>query len=154
MNFKRTPSQPQSNTQSCIRYLFEEYVSVFWAVLVLWAGKAAIDRKGLRLNLIFHMQTQVQPQFKIATCSHCLFRILDKKTSRFQFSVPGLQEIHRNLYKQCALTSASEGLKKLRSCLFLIRDNLTSNIPPFVSVKINKIKREKVGRHFKTREEF
>ena len=36
-----------------------------------------------------------------STKTHFLYRILDsKKTSRFQFSVPGLREIHRNLKQQ------------------------------------------------------
>ena len=39
-----------------------------------------------------------QALLSYAPGSHCLYRILDgKKTSRFQFSVPGLGEIHRNL---------------------------------------------------------
>jgi hypothetical protein len=38
---------------------------------------------------------------KSLSTSHFLYRILDsKKTSRFQFSAPGLREIHRNLKQQ------------------------------------------------------
>jgi hypothetical protein len=35
-------NNPSLNTQSCIRYLF--VVSAFCAVLVVWQGKAAVDK--------------------------------------------------------------------------------------------------------------
>ena len=52
---------------------------------------------------------------------HCLYRILDsKKTSRFQFSVPGLPEIHRNLKQQNKIKFMhrfkSAILEKLKNC--------------------------------------
>ena len=38
------------------------------------------------------------PEFPYHSTTHFLYRVLDgKKTTRSQFSVPGLQEIHRNL---------------------------------------------------------
>ena len=51
------------NTKSCIRYHFGVRVSAFWAVLVVWSGKAAEDRYTLKLNFSFYIQTLVQPQF-------------------------------------------------------------------------------------------
>ena len=48
-----------------------------------------------------------------------LYRILDsKKTSRFQFSVPGLQEIHRNLKQQKKFNSRDGFFRKSPFCTF------------------------------------
>ena len=51
--------------------------------------------------------------------SHFLHRILDsKKTSRFQFSVPGLREIHRNLKQQKKFNSRDGFFRKSPFCTF------------------------------------
>ena len=51
--------------------------------------------------------------------THCLHRILDsKKTSRFQFSVPGLWEIHRNLKQQKNFNPRDGFFRKSPFCTF------------------------------------
>ena len=51
--------------------------------------------------------------------THCLYRILDsKKTSCFQFSIPGLQEIHRNLKQQKNFNSRDGFFRKSSFCTF------------------------------------
>ena len=51
--------------------------------------------------------------------SHFLYRILDsKKTSHFQFSVPGLREIHRNLKQQKIFNSRDGFFRKSPFCIF------------------------------------
>jgi hypothetical protein len=51
--------------------------------------------------------------------THFLYRILDsKKTSRFQFSVPGLREIHRNLKQQKIFNSRDCFFRKSPFCTF------------------------------------
>ena len=52
-------------------------------------------------------------------CTHFLYRILDsKKTSRFQFSIPGLREIHRNLKQQKKFNSRDGFFRKSPFCTF------------------------------------
>ena len=52
-------------------------------------------------------------------CTHFLYRILDsKKTSRFQFSIPGLREIHRNLKQQKHFDSRDGFFRKSPFCTF------------------------------------
>ena len=51
--------------------------------------------------------------------SHWLYRFLEgKKTSRFQFSVPGLREIHRNLKQQKKFKSRDGFFRKSPFCTF------------------------------------
>ena len=51
--------------------------------------------------------------------THFLYRILDsKKTSHFQFSVPGLPEIHRNLKQQKNFNSHDGFFRKSAFCTF------------------------------------
>ena len=51
--------------------------------------------------------------------SHCLYRILDsKKTSHFQFRVPVLREIHRNLKQQKNFNSRDGFFRKPPFCTF------------------------------------
>ena len=51
--------------------------------------------------------------------SHFLYRILDsKKTSHFQFSVPGLRETHRNLKQQKNFNSRDGFFRKSPFCTF------------------------------------
>ena len=51
--------------------------------------------------------------------SHFLYRILDtKKTSRFQFSVPDLREIHRNLKQEKNFNSCESFFRKSPFCTF------------------------------------
>ena len=51
--------------------------------------------------------------------THFLYRILDsKKTSHFQFSVPGLWEIHRNLKQQKNFNSHDGFFRKSPFCTF------------------------------------
>ena len=51
--------------------------------------------------------------------THFLYKILDsKKTSRFQFSVPDLWEIHRNLKQQKKLNSHGGFFRKSPFCTF------------------------------------
>ena len=51
--------------------------------------------------------------------SHFMYRILDsKKTSHFQFSVPGLLEIHRNLKQQKNFNSCDGFFRKSPFCTF------------------------------------
>ena len=55
----------------------------------------------------------------MTNCSHFLYRILDsKKTSHFQFSVPGLWEIHRNLKQQKKFNSHDGFFRKSPFCTF------------------------------------
>ena len=42
-HFSKLTKDPSLNTQSCIRHLFGVRVSAFWAVLVVWQGKAAVE---------------------------------------------------------------------------------------------------------------
>jgi hypothetical protein len=51
--------------------------------------------------------------------SHCLYRFLDnQKNTRSQFSVPGLQEIHRNLKQKEKSILASPFLENPLFVLF------------------------------------
>ena len=51
--------------------------------------------------------------------SHFLYRILDsKKTTRSQFSVPGLREIHRNLKQEKSFNSRESFFRKSPFCTF------------------------------------
>ena len=51
--------------------------------------------------------------------TNCLYKILDgKKTSRFQFSVSGLGEIHRNLIQQKNFNSRNGFFRKSPFCTF------------------------------------
>ena len=51
--------------------------------------------------------------------AHCLYKILDsKKTSRFQFSGPGLREIHRNIKQQKNFNSHDGFFRKSPFCTF------------------------------------
>ena len=67
-----------------------------------------------------NIDTRCFERFCLHACiSHCLYRILDsKKTSRSQFSVPGLQEIHRNLKQQKILILAMAFLENPLFVLF------------------------------------
>ena len=57
--------------------------------------------------------------FFALTYSHFLYRILDsKKTSRFQFSIPDLREIYRNLKQQKNLNSHDGFFRKSPFCTF------------------------------------
>ena len=50
---------------------------------------------------------------------HFLYRFLDgKKTTRFQFSIPGLREIHRNLKQQKIFKSHESFFRKSPFCSF------------------------------------
>ena len=52
-------------------------------------------------------------------CTHFLYRILDsKKTTRSQFSVPGLREIHRNLKQEKNFNSCESFFRKSPFCTF------------------------------------
>ena len=52
-------------------------------------------------------------------CTHFLYRILDsKKTSHFQFSVPGLREIHRSQKQQKNFNSRDGFFRKSPFCTF------------------------------------
>ena len=54
-----------------------------------------------------------------ALFAHFLYRILDsKKTSRFKFCVPGLQEIHRNLKQQKKFGCHDGFFRKSPFCTF------------------------------------
>ena len=67
----------------------------------------------------------------IVTHTHFLYGILDsKKTSRFQFSVPGLREIHRNLKQQKNFNSHDGFFRKSPFCTF------SSINPVFIIVRI------------------
>ena len=51
--------------------------------------------------------------------AHFLYMILDsKKTTRFQFSIPGLREIHRNLKQQKKFKSRESFFRKSPFCTF------------------------------------
>ena len=51
--------------------------------------------------------------------THFMYRILDsKKTTRFQFSIPGLREIHRNLKQQKNFKSHEPFFRKSSFCTF------------------------------------
>ena len=51
---------------------------------------------------------------------HFMYRILDsKKTSRFQFSIPGLREIHRNLKQQKKFKSCESFFRKIAKMALL-----------------------------------
>ena len=51
--------------------------------------------------------------------SHFMYRILgSKKTTRFQFCIPGLQEIHRNLKQQKNFKSRKSFFRKSPFCSF------------------------------------
>ena len=51
--------------------------------------------------------------------SHFLYRVLDgKKTTRSQFSVPGLREIHRNLKQEKNNNSRKSFFRKSPFCTF------------------------------------
>ena len=53
------------------------------------------------LFVLFLLSTTINLVNLVGISTHCLYRILDsKKTSPFQFSVPGLREMHRNLKQQ------------------------------------------------------
>ena len=55
----------------------------------------------------------------IINVPHCLYRILDsKKTSRFQYSIPGLLEIHRNLKQPKNFNSRDGFFRKSPFCTF------------------------------------
>ena len=59
----------------------------------------------------------------IAT-THCLYRILDsKKTSHFQFSAPGLWEIHRNLKQEKNSIIAGPFLEILIASFTMLQKN-------------------------------
>ena len=52
-------------------------------------------------------------------CPHFLYRILDgKKTTRSQFSVPGLREIHKNLKQEKNFNSRESFFRKSPFCTF------------------------------------
>ena len=52
-------------------------------------------------------------------CTHFLYRFLDgKKTTRSQFSVPGLREIHRNLKQEKNFNSRESFFRKSPFCTF------------------------------------
>ena len=60
-----------------------------------------------------------EPQEELKIWAHCLYRILDsKKTSRFQFSVPGLREIQWNLKQQKNFNSRDGFFRKSPFCTF------------------------------------
>ena len=56
---------------------------------------------------------------KMSPCTHFLYRFLDcKKTTRSQFSVPGLREIHRNLVQERKFNSRESFFRKSPFCTF------------------------------------
>ena len=58
-------------------------------------------------------------RYRYVILPHFLYRILDsKKTSRFQFSVPDLREIHRNLKQQKNFNSHDGFFRKSPFCTF------------------------------------
>ena len=64
-------------------------------------------------------KTRQGTKVRLIKSSHCLYRILDsKKTSCFQFSVPGLREIHRNLKQQKKFHSRESFFRKSPFCTF------------------------------------
>ena len=68
------------------------------------------------VKILNHLNTWIWLPF---STSHFLYRILDsKKTSHFQFSVPGLREIHRNLKQQRNLNSRDGFFRKSPFCTF------------------------------------
>ena len=72
-------------------------------------------KKG-NANLLYHHFFLNRIEIKI---THFLYMILDsKKTTRYQFSVPGLQEIHRNLKQGKKITLASPFLENPLFVLF------------------------------------
>ena len=71
-------------------------------------------------NLRYELRTQFLAIYRrLKLCAHYLYRILDsKKTSCFQFSVPGLREIHRNLEQQKNFNSRDGFFRKSPFCTF------------------------------------
>ena len=70
----------------------------------------------------FHHEASDVPNiifFGVGHKTHFFYRILDsKKTSHFQFSVPGLREIHRNLKQQKNFNSHNGFFRKSPFCTF------------------------------------
>ena len=81
----------------------------FWAALLFSGTKNRVSR-GLAV---------LTSGTSYLSTTHCLYRILDsKKTSRSQFSGPGLREIHRNLKQQKNFNSRDGFFRKSPFCTF------------------------------------
>ena len=69
--------------------------------------------------VLLSIKVQLIQTFEGLLITHFLYRILDsKKTSRFQFSIPDLREIHRNLKQQKNFNSHDGFFRKSPFCTF------------------------------------
>ena len=60
-----------------------------------------IEKEGLTERAIILCKLNKSLLESSTSVAHFMYRILDsKKTTRFQFSIPGLRQIHRNLKQQ------------------------------------------------------
>ena len=90
--------------------------TTFARLLLIWSPILDLSSTGL----IKKRGTQCFKSRKREPCTtHFLYRILDsKKTSRFQFSVPDLREIHRNLKQQRNFNYHDGFFRKSPFCTF------------------------------------
>ena len=83
-----------------------------------WACHVAYHLR-ISSNLLLDDQHSEKKRGDLPNTSHFLYKILDsKKTSRFQFSVPNLREIHRNLKQQKNFNSGDGFFRKSPFCTF------------------------------------
>ena len=87
-----------------------------------WGGWTNISMRHFRYihsKYLLVMSSSVNFPARAEPSSHFLYRFLEgKKTTRSQFSVPGLREIHRNLKQEKKFDSRESFFRKSPFCTF------------------------------------